>query len=246
MWTASRPAPGFPRSSGPAASGWWTAGSRWCARRPAARTSTSRPLQVGGQALGAGPQRQRHRRLGRGRRRRRRGVVPQPRIQPLAQDRHRLRPHQGVRPASLRVRHLEARRAGETQGGGIGEPLGASVVDVAVGPQRLGLLLRDALGPHEVLIRSLGPQTAAVPRAAGPPPPRLSRAAFLRLLGAGVAAASLNLARSGPPGERPAARLTRRTRGQRREVRAHPFDVVCRVGTRCHALTPSTGIPSCR
>ncbi len=51
--------------------------------------------------------------------------------------------------------------------GGIGELGDASVVIVEVGAQRLGLLVRQVLGRHEVVIKSLGPLLTAVPCAAG-------------------------------------------------------------------------------
>ena len=56
---------------------------------------------------------------------------------------------------------------GLSDAGGIGELLDASVVIVEVGAQRLGLLVRQVLGRHEVVIKSLGPLLAAVPGAAG-------------------------------------------------------------------------------
>ncbi len=56
---------------------------------------------------------------------------------------------------------------GLADAGGIGELTDASVVIVEVGVQRLGLLVRQVLGRHEVVIKSLGPLLAAVPCAAG-------------------------------------------------------------------------------
>jgi chemotaxis protein histidine kinase CheA len=43
------------------------------------------------------------------------------------------------------------------------------VVIVEVGAHRLGLLVRQVLGRHEVVIKSLGPLLTAVPCAPAPP-----------------------------------------------------------------------------
>ena len=47
------------------------------------------------------------------------------------------------------------------------EPAESAVVIVEVGPDRLGLLVQQVLGRHEVVIKSLGPLLAAAPCAAG-------------------------------------------------------------------------------